>query len=371
MKRARGEGTVYRRKDGTYSAETAAPLRKAFYGRTQAEAVRKRAAYLKTHATGHGGKDSTGAYLLSWLETHRHAVKPRTFERDEGLVRRHVLPHVGVRLSDLRASHIEAVMKKARESLAPRTVAMVRQLVGQALGRAVKLGLIGSNPVELTDAPKVPKPDMRVMSEDQFRAFTKHLEGKREEALILAYLTIGSRRGEPLALHWADVDLKARRATLRYTLYRFGGQLVIEEMKTATSYRSVRLPKTLVRALRSWRAIQAAERLKCGASWADLDLVFTTRTGTPIEPRNVYRKVGELLAGAKLPACSVHALRHTAATLLLDRGVPLKLVSEMLGHAGTHITARIYAHKVRGVSDETADAMDEIAGERAMRKLRS
>lgn len=358
-RRVRGEGTVYQRKDGRWCAEAPRPLRRDFYGATAAEAIRKRGAWLKGR-TLHGS-GTLGAYLAEWLALHVHAVKPRTHERDSGLISKHVLPEIGgVKMAKLAPSHIERVMEGARKTLAPRTVAMIRQLISQALARAVKLGRIGSNPVDLTDAPHVPRSDINVMPEEEVRAWLKYLDGKREYALILAYLTIGSRRGEVLALHWADVDLDARRATLRYTLYRHAGQLVIEEMKTAASYRSVRLPKLLVAALRAWRAVQLADKMKLGPQWTETGLVFTTRTGTPLEPRNVYRTVQTSLTGAKLAKRSVHALRHTAATLLLDRGVPLKLVSEMLGHAGTHITARIYAHKVRGMSDETADAMDDI-----------
>jgi integrase len=94
-------------------------------------------------------------------------------------------------------------------------------------------------------------------------------------------------------------------------------------------------------ALREHRRRQAAERLALGRLWVDTGHVFTTSTGTPLDPRNVNRWWSALCERARVGHRRFHAARHTAATLLLEQGVPLEVVSAVLGHAGLAITADV------------------------------
>jgi integrase len=100
--------------------------------------------------------------------------------------------------------------------------------------------------------------------------------------------------------------------------------------------------------------------MKAGEAWTETGLVFTTKFGTPIEPRNVNRQLTNLLDKARLPQFRVHDLRHFCASLLLAQGVPLKVVSDILGHTQIGITADLYTHVLPAVKKEAIDLMDSI-----------
>jgi integrase len=214
------------------------------------------------------------------------------------------------------------------------------------LATAVKWKLIQANPADETDPPKIGKSKVRPLTAEEFSGLLAKVKGTQWEALILLYLMLGPRRGEALALQWRDVDLTAGTITFRRTLYRHDGKLRTGEVKTASSVREIPMPKVLHAALAG---------LYGGGEAAD-DLVFRTSKGTPLEPRNVYRKIHSLTGG------SVHALRHTFATMLLGAKVPVQAVAGMLGHANPAITLRVYSHLMKGMLREAADVMDDLVG---------
>lgn len=156
--------------------------------------------------------------------------------------------------------------------------------------------------------------------------------------------------GEALALRWSDVDLS--KATLRVsgTLTRLGGRLVVSEPKTAKSRRILPLSPLVVSLLKAQKTSQAADRLKAANVWTETGHVFTTETGQPMDPRNVLRAVSIAAGKAGLAGVNVHSLRHSAATAMLEAGVHLRGVSDLLGHADIRITAETYGH----LSDEVA-----------------
>jgi integrase len=193
--------------------------------------------------------------------------------------------------------------------------------------------------------------------------------GDRLEAFYVLALHTGMRRGELLGLKWEDIDLGSvgKPATLRVrrTLTRTGNGkgLALGEPKTKKSRRTVRLTPRAVDALKRHRARQAEEKLKAGALYEDLGLVFATEGGTPINPSNIrQRSFAPLLKKAGLPGITFHDLRHTCASLLFQRNIHPKFVQELLGHASVAITLDTYSHMLPGMGGEAADAMGEALG---------
>lgn len=183
------------------------------------------------------------------------------------------------------------------------------------------------------------------------------------ETVVTVALTLGLRKGELLGLRWRHVDLDAGTLTVATTLqYRRGQGLVESTPKTARSARTVALPQTCVRALEQHRRRQAAARLAAGAAWVDEDYVFTTSVGTPIDPQNLLRSFQRLCETAGIGRRRFHALRHSAATLMLAQGVPLAVISNVLGHSGIAITADVYARVGAELHQQAADAMDAVFG---------
>jgi integrase len=205
---------------------------------------------------------------------------------------------------------------------------------------------------------------MLVLSPDQVRRLLVAAKGGPLEALIAVAVSTGLRRGELLALRWRDVDVDAGVLRVVGTLQRdYNRKLVISEPKTPRSRRQVELSGLAVDALRRHRAAQTEMRLLLGDEWEANDLVFPNPFGKPQDGSHLL--LGQfvpLLERARLPRIRLHDLRHTAATLLLSRGMHPKIVSEMLGHTTVGITLDLYSHVTPTMQREAARAMDELLG---------
>jgi integrase len=171
---------------------------------------------------------------------------------------------------------------------------------------------------------------------------------------------LGVRRGEVLALRWADVDLDAGTVAVLGSLQRVGSSLQRVPTKTRGSQRTIPMPAPCVEALRAHRARQNADRLAAGALWVTTDLVFTTRHGTPIEPRTVNRMFQTLTDAAGLRPVRVHDLRHGCVSLLLSLGVPPRTVMQIVGHTVMEMTMERYGHVNLDDQREALNLIDQV-----------
>jgi len=254
--------------------------------------------------------------------------------------------------------------------LSPRTVKHLLVTLRGALAVAVKDGQIPRNVAALVDPPRVMRPDIQVFDPEQARAFLDAAKGLRLEAAFTAAVALGLRQGEILGLLWSEVDLESGTLTVRGALQRVDKKLVRVEPKSERSRRTVRLPAVCVATLARHRAIQEQERQWAGSRWQDTGYVFTTRIGSPIDPRDLLRdyyaitrpkaKEGGKPPEPKFPAIRFHDLRHSAATLLLAQGVSPRYITQLLGHSQVSFTMQTYAHVLPDVERAVATKMDEI-----------
>ncbi len=407
-KRTRGqnEGCIYERADGRWEAKlnlgyvNGKRRRKCFYAETRAEVQALLAASSRDRDLGlpvATERQTVGHFLDGWLKNSvRPSVRPRTYESYELTVRKHLRPALGnLRLEKLAPQHVQEMLNaklkqkpsakgKARK-LSPRSVAYLRVVLRHALNQAMRFGLVVRNAAALTDPPKVERAEIRPLSLDQAKKLLDVAKGDRLEALYSVALALGLRRGEILGLRWAeDVDLDGRTIQIQQAIQRVGpkasgaekGSLQAAEPKTERSRRTIALPDAVVRSLRAHRARQLQERMRAGARWNDRGLVFTTGIGTPLEPRNVHRHFKRMLKKMVEPADQeqerpeskpaeplkfrFHDLRHSAASLLLAMGVPMRTVMEMLGHSSIALTADTYSHIAPAMLRDAADKMDSI-----------
>jgi integrase len=201
---------------------------------------------------------------------------------------------------------------------------------------------------------------MRTFSAEETRHLLEAAHGDKLEALYVLAVTTGMRQGELLALKWQDVDLENATLSVRRTITKSGGRLLLGEPKTKKSRRTIRLTDAAVRALREHlpRQLQEIERL--GDLYQDEGLVFTSEVGTLINPTNLRtRSFALLLKRARLPQIRFHDLRHTCATLLFARNVHPKYVQELLGHSNIAITLDTYSHVILGMGAYAARAMED------------
>lgn len=154
------------------------------------------------------------------------------------------------------------------------------------------------------------------------------------------------RRGEALALRWSDVNLEGASPFVHVggTLSRIEGRLVRTDPKTEAGRRAVPLVEPAVKGLTSARTLQARDKLRLGEAWWGEDWVFTTEDGKPMDPRNVLRWFYRVRSKAGLNAGSLHSLRHSAASTLLEAGVPMPEIRDILGHSSIAVTVDLYGH---------------------------
>jgi integrase len=203
-------------------------------------------------------------------------------------------------------------------------------LLGSALRWAVGERRVEYNPCDHVEGAKVGARLEDGLSDEEADKVLAAARDDRLYALLYISITLGLRQGEALGLHWSDVDLEV-------------GEIRVDQAKTRAGERSLPLVASTLEALKEHRKRQAAERLEAGSRWQDHDLVFAKRNGTPFSDRTLLQWWHDLCAAAGIPRRRWHALRHSAAGRMLSAGVPMELVSVVLGHSGIAITADVYA----------------------------
>lgn len=346
-RKVNGEGTIYRRKDGRYEAAayllTTGGTRRRIrvYGQTWQEAHDKLSA-VKTRADAGVPIPSRNRklsdYLDYWLnEVVRPNRRPATFARYETAVRIHLKPGIGhYTLTSLTAPAVQTFLNsKLADGCKVRNVQIIREVLRSALTRAMREELIVRNVARLVELPTWQRPEYRHWSADESKRF---LDAAKSDSLYPAFVLLvlyGLRRGEALGLRWCDIDFAGSRFHIRQQVQRVDGRLLQGPVKTQAGRRDLPLVGMLRDAL-----VEQKEPAKEN----EQELVFTTRTGSPIEPRNFVRSFHRIREAANLPRIRVHDVRHTAATLHKQVGIPARDSQLILGHSTVTITQEIYQH---------------------------
>jgi integrase len=205
---------------------------------------------------------------------------------------------------------------------------------------------------------------MQAWSAEELRRFTAATAAHRWASIWALIATTGMRRGEVLGLRWTDVDLDAGTVTIRSTRIRFGSMTATSTPKTARGNRTIAIgPKTCA-ALRAWKRAQAEERLFCGPAWQDTEgLVVTVADGSAPNPESFSNLFRKIVRQSGLPPIRLHDLRHSYATAALASGVPVKVLSQRIGHADVGVTLAVYAHVMPGDDEDAARRADQLLGE--------
>lgn len=361
-KRANGEGSVRAKPRGDgrwearYTVESAGQLnRLSIFGKTRQEAAQK----LRAALAGRDGgakpvpaKETVGTYLTSWLAGAEPALRPRTRDSYLQIVRSHLIPLLGsIPLGRLGPQQLQQAYRDLSErGLSPKTIANVHGVLHKALDQAFRWRLLPANVADLVDPPRIPRREMKSLTPDEARQVLLTAEGDPLEPLYRLAITAGLRQGELLALRWPDVDLERGTVSVVATLeQRRGHEAVVAQPKTSRSRRQVQLGAAAVDALRRQRSASPS-----------IGFVFARADGKPLSMSIIGKAWTRLNGRAGVPRVRFHDLRHTAATLMLSRGVHPKIVSEMLGHATVAITLDVYSHVMPTMQLEAARLMDDL-----------
>lgn len=392
IRRENRAGSRGQRKDGRYyHAVWVDGKRRWFYGATQAEADQAAINLLKAREQGidlDGAATPLGTYMRWWIETVIRVRRDEsTYRSYQSTLRAYVLPHAIALapLSKLTRSKVESwlgdLLVQPRQQkggangdqpISPVTVDRVHTTLRSCLRRAVRDKLLAENPAGGIEsfARDEDYEEVDPLSAEEAHTLLAAVEGTIHEAFYGIMLSFGLRQGEALGLCWQDVDADRRLLHIRSQLQR--GKIVA--LKRGWHRRTLSLAPAHVALLE-----RHADRLRdlaalAGEAWVEHGLVFPTIKGTPQRAGNNWLSWKRQCERLGLPDRKLHALRHTAASLALDAGVPLWEVSKMLGHKSLQTTADIYGHLVPEGRERIAEVMSGVlklpaGGERLSRTV--
>ena len=352
---------------------------------TQKDAQREMVATLAKIDAGHTlgtARGTVGAYLTGWVEQYAASgsVKRTTIAAVQNHVSAYLLPRIGgLQLRELKPAKIGALYAdllrdgatghggrtQTGRGLAPKTVRNIGGTLYKALGDAVRLGIIPSNPAANVEPPRWDRPEMQVWNLEQVARFLSVEQNEPHDALWRLILVCGLRRGEVLGLRWSDVDLVDAVVTIRQTRTVAAGRVITETPKTRKGRRTVAIDPGTVDALARLKDAQEAARSTLGG-WPT-DLVAVTVIGRPIDPKALTRRFQDVARAAGLPVIRLHDGRHTAISEMLRQGVPVHVVAARVGHARPSTTIDLYAHALPQSDRAAADVFGRSLAD-AMRR---
>lgn len=284
-------------------------------------------------------------YLGEWLAIVEPSIARSTLVSYQGHVDNHILPVLGARtVGSLRPPDVHRLIRKLLdEGKSPATAGRIITTLRMALQQAVRDGELTINPAAVR-LPRVVREPVTAMTQEHAEVILDVIKGQPFEAVYILLLGTGMRAGEACALDWRDVDLEA-------------GTVFVRKGKTRAATRTIPLPPFVVRALEAHRA--ATPR------YGPHEPVFlgTRRTQTTgaierLRVSTISHAFPRLLERHKLPTMRLHDLRHATATLLLAKGVPMRVISEILGHANPSVTANVYAHVGEATKRQAMDGLE-------------
>jgi integrase len=387
--------------------------------RSQAEAALADALARRSHGfVLDPAKLTVNQYLDRWLAHIRTNRRARTVARYTALLRDHVRPDIGARpLKQLTPLEVQAIYDRLAVGgrrdgkpggLAPQHILAVHRCLHRALAQAVTWRLLAHNAATPATPPPVPRTEAVALAPEQVAVLLDAADHTSSPWLgtwtVLAAAT-GARNGELCGLEWADLDLDAGTVRFRQALTIIDPavlpdaaaaagdddgdagavvgrrkELAVGPLKSAASSAILTLPPFAVQALRRHRRQQHRLRLALGQPatvglrWVEsgqpprpveLDLVFRTERGTPVNPNHASRAFARLAASVGL-AAHPHLLRHALASAMAANKEPASIIAAQLRHAdGGALAQRVYIHQLPQTAPRLAGVIEGVFGPEA------
>ena len=375
---AAGNGTIRKRKDGTWEGrytagtdpKTGRQIRRSIYGKTQKE-VRERLRQITTDV-------DTGAYVAPcamkfsewldiWLEEYLTGRSPLTVSAYAESCRNHIKPFLGrYRLDAITPVLVQKFINKlVAQGLSSKTVKKIHGVLHRTLQQAVLIGYLRTNPADVCNLPKARRAPVKPLSDEQITALMDALNqsGHPYADLYIVTLFTGMRQGEVLGLGWEDVDFRSGTILVHRQLRRLkerGAGYDYAEPKDHAS-RVIKPAPSVMTLLKQHRIHQSELQLAAGPAWSNpMNLVFTNELGGHLTHITVYRHFKQIIAELGFPDFRFHDLRHTYAVVSLENGDDIKTVQENLGHATAAFTLDVYGHVTDRMRKESSDRMEKF-----------
>jgi integrase len=368
MTRAKGsgDGSIWQESTGRWRGQFRLPngIIRNFQGTTKKE-VRDSIFELKREVKAglHGSLDSQQTFeqfALEYLAGEKHLSKT-TLAGYQSIFRCHMKGIGHLPLSALQPRTLQAHYTKTLATHSSTTVHHVHEFFHVVLERAVKLDIIPRNPADSVDAPPIQTEEYVTLSEEQAQTMIQAVRSDRYAALYVLALTTGMRESELLGVTWEHILVRQKIVRVAKALKRVNREFLHERTKSRTSRRDIPLAPIAEESLRVWKVQQEEDQRLMGKAWQNRwNLVFTTVDGAPLLHHSILKRFRKLLRAVGLPEIRLHDLRHTYATLLIEAGVPVKVVSELLGHSSIEITLRIYGHVTPKMRDQAVNKIEQL-----------
>ncbi|MCM6844006.1 site-specific integrase [Latilactobacillus curvatus] len=326
-------------------------------------------------------KMSVADYFNYWLINYvERNLKYNTVKNYRNILKKYIIPKLGkYRVRTLSPEMLQEFIDdiaanattKQGKPLAQHTVAIIFTVTKEALRRAVfPYRIIKDNPMAYVDMPKYePQPkktkqDLKIITLDQYRELLDYFPtaDSFHMPLVIAFNT-GMRRGEICALTWDKIDLVNNTITIDSNMIQHGkGTYELASPKTKASYRTIDIGKTLVNELKGKRKSQMENQMRYGHLYDKSNFVCTEENGSPVLPNTIKYKA-RLVQDKLHMNFNFHSLRHTHATMLLEAGEKMKVVSERLGHSRISTTMDTYSHVTHKMRKNTVSLIEQIQNE--------
>ena len=292
---------------------------------------------------------------------------PLTLARYRTLIEVHIVPGIGhVALMELDGRAIDVFYASRRTEgkrygggLSSSTMGNLHRLLSLILKSAVKAKKLAASPIDdVQTKPRAKTKKIEVLCEAELAALLAHLKSGPLYLPALLSANTGLRRGEVFGLRWCDLDLAKGTLHVAQQVQNIAGELVTLVPKTDRSRHTIRVPVTIMSALKEHRKAQAELRLQLGLGKDTLDLVFADALGRRLDPDAFSKNFAAEAAAIK--RVTFHTLRHTHITHLLRDGVPVHVVSARAGHSNPTITLNTYAHLLGGDDDRAAEQAEAM-----------
>lgn len=347
-------------------------FKKAFRG-SKKDAEREMARLLTEVEQGlfiEPSKMTVAEFFQKWLTDYAKAnVAPRTYHRYEEIVLKSIIPNLGqLPITKLKPLHVQNYYTKMLTEgragrtggLSPTTVLQHHRIIHKALEMAVKWLIVPRNIADAVEPPKKVKKEMKVLTVEQVTYMLQEAAKTQFFPQIVLAIYTGMRRGEIYGLRWQDINFENGTITINQAAQYIPKQGLSSKLPKNEKSRVVDVPDIVIKILKQVKAKQNEDRLAAGENWKDKEgLVFTDKNGGRLHPDSISSWFPDWLEEIKLPRIRFHDLRHTYASLVLNDGADLKVVSANLGHASVGFTGDIYAHLMPGKQKQIAQRLQE------------
>ena len=302
--------------------------------------------------------------LADWYFTNYapQELKESTVYTYWGQYKNHIEPVLGnIKVKDINAPRLTQIMQSY--DLNPATVKKLYVIVQSIFRRGAEQGFIRDTPCRNVVLPKRKKSRKnKALEEDKLKRFMAYLESKPWDEdfkrIIKVLLYTGMRSGECLGLAWEDIDFENNTISINHTLTDIGGKHELTDPKTESSIRIIGMGQEVKKVLLAQRDYIEKLKLALGDDFAHPEMVFVSARGNYRDRNSVYQSLKRFTKGTEFEDMTLHQLRHCNATMLLNSGIDLKVVSEHLGHCDVNVTADIYADVLRKTKARTAEQIE-------------